>query len=82
MDELSEEDKLVVARARKIQRFLSQPFFVAEVFTNSPGKFVSIKDTVRGFKGILEGEYDDLPEQAFLMAGKIEEVVENAERLK
>jgi F-type H+-transporting ATPase subunit beta len=82
MDELSDEDKQTVNRARRIEKYLSQPFFVAEVFTNSPGKFVSIKDTVRGFKGILEGEYDDLPEQAFLMAGKIEEVVENAEKLK
>jgi F-type H+-transporting ATPase subunit beta len=82
MDELSDEDKQTVNRARRIEKYLSQPFFVAEIFTNSPGKFVSIKDTVRGFKGILEGEYDDLPEQAFLMAGKIEEVVENAEKLK
>ena len=82
MDELSDEDKQTVNRARRIEKYLSQPFFVAEVFANSPGKFVSIKDTVRGFKGILEGEYDDLPEQAFLMAGKIEEVVENAEKLK
>ena len=82
MDELSEEDKQTVDRARKVEKYLSQPFFVAEVFTNSPGKFVSIKDTVRGFKGILEGEYDHIPEQAFLMAGAIEEVVENAENLK
>ena len=82
MDELSEEDKQTVDRARKVEEYLSQPFFVAEVFTNSPGKFVSIKDTVRGFKGILEGEYDHIPEQAFLMAGAIEEVVENAENLK
>ena len=82
MDELSDEDKQTVNRARRIEKYLSQPFFVAEIFTNSPGKFVSIKDTVRGFKGILEGDYDDLPEQAFLMAGKIEEVVENAEKLK
>lgn len=66
MDELSEEDKLVVARARKIQRFLSQPFFVAEVFTGSPGKYVSLKDTIRGFKGIMEGEYDHLPEPGVL----------------
>lgn len=78
MDELSEEDKLVVARARKIQRFLSQPFFVAEVFTGSPGKYVSLKDTIRGFKGIMEGEYDHLPEQAFYMVGSIEEAVEKA----
>lgn len=78
MDELSEEDKKTVARARKIERFLSQPFFVAEVFTGSPGKYVSLKDTIRGFKGILEGEYDDLPEQAFYMVGSIEEAVEKA----
>jgi F-type H+-transporting ATPase subunit beta len=81
MDELSDEDKQTVNRARRIEKYLSQPFFVAEIFTNSPGKFVSIKDTVRGFKGILDGEYDDLPEQAFLMAGKIEEVVEKAKTL-
>src|SRR5690606_1624398 len=73
MDELSEEDKQVVARARRIENFLSQPFFVAEVFTGSPGKYVSLKDTIRGFKGILEGEYDDLPEKAFYMVGSIEE---------
>ncbi|MFW1678310.1 F0F1 ATP synthase subunit beta [Pontibacter sp. JAM-7] len=78
MDELSEEDKSLVARARKIQRFLSQPFFVAEVFTGSPGKYVSLKDTIRGFKGILEGQYDDLPEQAFYMVGGIEEAIEKA----
>ena len=78
MDELSEEDKQVVTRARKIQRFLSQPFFVAEVFTGSPGKYVSLKDTIRGFKGILEGDYDSLPEQAFYMVGGIEEAVEKA----
>ena len=81
MDELSEEDKLVVARARKIQRFLSQPFFVAEVFTGSPGKYVALKDTIRGFKGIMEGEYDHLPEQAFYMVGSIEEAVEKAKKL-
>jgi len=81
MDELSEEDKLTVARARKIERFLSQPFSVAEVFTGSPGKYVSLKDTIRGFKGILEGEYDDLPEQAFYMVGSIDEVVEKAKKL-
>lgn len=80
MDELSEEDKLVVMRARKIQRFLSQPFFVAEVFTGSPGKYVSLSDTIRGFKAILEGEYDHLPEQAFYMVGTIEEVIANAEK--
>jgi F-type H+-transporting ATPase subunit beta len=81
MDELSDEDKQTVNRARRIEKYLSQPFFVAEIFTNSPGKFVSIKDTVRGFKGILDGEYDELPEQAFLMVGKIEEVVEKAKTL-
>ncbi|WP_370515028.1 hypothetical protein [Pantoea sp. M_5] len=81
MDELSEEDKLLVARARKIQRFLSQPFFVAEVFTGSPGKYVSLKDTIRGFKGIMEGEFDHLPEQAFYMVGAIEEAVEKAKKL-
>ena len=73
MDELSEEDKLTVTRARKIQRFLSQPFFVAEVFTGSPGKYVRLKETIRGFKGIVEGEYDHLPEQAFYMVGSIDE---------
>jgi len=78
MDELSEDDKLVVARARKIQRFLSQPFFVAEVFTGSPGKYVSVKDTIAGFKGILNGDYDHLPEQAFYMVGGIDEAVEKA----
>ena len=80
MDELSEEDKQVVSRARKIQRFLSQPFFVAEVFTGSPGKYVSLKDTISGFKGILDGEYDDLPEQAFYMVGSIEEAREKANK--
>ena len=78
MDELSEDDKLTVARARKIQRFLSQPFFVAEVFTGSPGKYVSLKDTIAGFKSILSGEYDHLPEQAFYMVGGIDEVIEKA----
>ena len=82
MDELSEEDKLVVDRARKIERFLSQPFFVAEVFTGSPGKYVSLEESIAGFKGILDGKYDDLPEAAFYMAGGIEEVLENAEKLK
>jgi F-type H+-transporting ATPase subunit beta len=81
MDELSEEDKQIVSRARKIQRFLSQPFFVAEIFTGSPGKYVSTKDTIASFKGILDGEYDDLPEQAFYMVGSIEEVVEKAKEL-
>jgi len=75
MDELSEEDKQVVSRARKVQRFLSQPFFVAETFTGSPGKYVSLKDTIRAFKGIIDGEYDHLPEQAFYMVGGIEEAV-------
>ncbi len=78
MDELSEEDKLTVSRARKIQRFLSQPFFVAEVFTGSPGKYVSLKDTISGFKGIISGEYDSLPEQAFYMVGTIDEAIEKA----
>ncbi len=81
MDELSEEDKLIVARARKIERFLSQPFHVAEVFTGSPGIYVSLKDTIAGFKGILEGEYDHLPEQAFYMVGSIEQAVERAAKL-
>ena len=81
MDELSEDDKLIVARARKVQKFLSQPFFVAEVFTGSPGKYVSLKDTIKGFKGIVDGEYDDLPEQAFYMVGTIEEAVEKAKTL-
>jgi len=81
MDELSEEDKLAVNRARKIERFFSQPFTVAEVFTGSPGKYVSLKDTIAGFKAILAGEYDDLPEQAFYMVGGIEEAVEKAKKL-
>jgi F-type H+-transporting ATPase subunit beta len=81
MDELSEEDKLVVARARKIQRFLSQPFHVAEVFTGSPGKLVSLEDTIKGFQGIVEGKYDDLPEAAFYLVGTIEEAVEKAKKL-
>jgi F-type H+-transporting ATPase subunit beta len=81
MDELSEDDKIAVQRARKVQRFLSQPFTVAEVFTGAPGKYVSLKDTVRGFKGIVAGEYDDLPEQAFYMCGTIEEAVENAKSM-
>ena len=82
MDELSPEDKLAVARARKIQRFLSQPFNVAEVFTGSPGKYVPLKDTIKGFKGIVNGEYDDLPEQAFYMVGGIEEAVEKAKTVQ
>ncbi len=81
MDELSEEDRQTVARARKIQRFLSQPFHVAEVFTGSPGKLVSLEDTIKGFKGILAGEYDDLPEAAFYMVGTIEEAVEKAKKM-
>ena len=81
MDELSEEDKQTVSRARKIQRYLSQPFFVAEVFTGSPGKYVSLKDTIAGFKGILAGEYDDMPEQAFYMVGGIEEAIEKAAKM-
>ncbi len=82
MDELSEEDKTSVRRARRIQRFLSQPFFVAEVFTGSPGKYVSLKDTIRGFKSIINGEYDHLPEQAFYMVGTIEEAVERAKEIQ
>ena len=82
MDELSEEDKQVVYRARKIQRFLSQPFFVAEVFTGSPGKYVPLKETIRGFKGIVDGEYDHIPEQAFYMVGTIDEVLAKAETVK
>ncbi len=82
MDELSEEDKLIVERARKIERFLSQPFFVAEVFTGAPGKYVTLQETIEGFKGILEGKYDDLPEAAFYMVGNIQEALEKAEKLK
>lgn len=82
MDELSPEDKLTVARARKIQRFLSQPFFVAEVFTGSPGKYVSLKDTIKGFKGIVNGDYDHLPEQAFYMVGGIDEAIEKAKSIQ
>ncbi|MGP0105895.1 F0F1 ATP synthase subunit beta, partial [Rhodoblastus sp.] len=81
MDELSEEDKLIVARARKIERFLSQPFHVAEVFTGSPGKLVALADTLKGFKGLVEGQYDHLPEAAFYMVGSIEEAVEKAQKL-
>jgi F-type H+-transporting ATPase subunit beta len=81
MDELSEEDKLTVARARKIERFLSQPFFVAEVFTGSPGKLVDLADTIKGFKGLCAGEYDHLPEPAFYMVGSIEEAIEKAKKL-
>lgn len=82
MDELSEEDKQVVDRARKIEKFLSQPFFVAEIFTGSPGKYVTLEETLEGFKGILEGKYDDIPENAFYMVGNIQEVLEKAQKLK
>ncbi len=82
IDELSEEDRLIVARARKVQRFLSQPFFVAEQFTGKAGRYVKVADTIKGFKEIVEGKHDDLPEQAFYMVGTIEEVVEQAERMK
>ena len=78
----SDADKLTVARARKIQRFLSQPFAVAEIFTGTPGKYVPLRDTIRGFKEILEGKHDDLPEAAFYMVGSIEEVIAKAEQLK
>ncbi|HEF1344844.1 TPA: F0F1 ATP synthase subunit beta [Campylobacter coli] len=82
MDELSEEDKLIVERARKIEKFLSQPFFVAEVFTGSPGKYISLEETIAGFKGILEGKYDHLPENAFYMVGNIDEAIAKADKLK
>ena len=82
MDELSEEDKLVVSRARKIQRFLSQPFHVAEVFTGSPGKFVELEDTIKGLKALCSGEYDHLPEAAFYMVGTMEEAVEKAKTME
>ena len=81
MDELSEEDKLTVARARKIQRFMSQPFFVAEVFTGTPGKYVDLEDTIKGFDAICKGEYDHLPEAAFYMVGTIEEAIQKAEKM-
>jgi F-type H+-transporting ATPase subunit beta len=81
MDELSEEDKLTVERARKIQRFLSQPFHVAEIFTGSPGKLVDLEDTIKGFKAICDGEYDDMPEQAFYMVGGIDEAIEKAKEM-
>ncbi|MQX38330.1 F0F1 ATP synthase subunit beta [Roseospira navarrensis] len=81
MDELSEDDKLIVARARKIQRFLSQPFHVAEVFTGSPGKYVKLEDTIKGFKGLVEGEYDHMPEQAFYMCGTMDEAIERAKKM-
>ena len=82
IDELSDEDKLVVSRARKIERFLSQPIFTAEQFTGTPGKYVSLEDTIRCFKEILDGEYDDLPEAAFYMVGTIDEVFEKARQLE
>jgi F-type H+-transporting ATPase subunit beta len=81
IDELSEDDKLLVSRARKIERFFSQPMYVAEQFTNIPGKYVAMKETVRGFREILDGEHDDLPEDAFMMAGTIDDVIENAKAL-
>ena len=81
MDELSEDDKLVVDRARKIQKFLSQPFHVAEVFTGSPGVFVSLQETIKGFKGLVEGDYDNIPEAAFYMVGTIEEAIEKSKKL-
>ena len=82
LDELSEEDRLVVARARKVERFLSQPFFVAEIFTGSPGKYVSLAETIKGFNMILDGELDELPEQAFYLVGNIDEAIEKAKSLK
>jgi len=82
MDELSEDDKSIVGRARKIEKFLSQPFFVAEVFTGSPGKYVKLEDTIKGFKGIIAGEYDDMPENAFYMVGSIDEAIEKAQKMK
>ena len=82
MDEVSEEDKLVVDRARKIQRFLSQPFHVAEVFTGTPGVFVNLKDTIKGFKGLVDGDFDDVPEAAFYMVGTIEEAIEKSKKMK
>ena len=82
MDELSEDDKLIVERARKIEKYLSQPFFVAEVFTGSPGKYITLEETIAGFKGILEGKYDDLPENAFYMVGNIDEVIQKAKKLR
>ena len=82
LDELSEEDRQTVARARKVERFLSQPFFVAEVFTGSPGKYVSLADAITGFNDVLDGKYDDLPEQAFYLVGDMNEAIEKAEKLK
>ena len=82
MDELSEEDRLTVARARKVERFLSQPFFVAEIFTGSPGVYVSLADSIDGFNNLLDGSYDDLPEQAFYLVGDINSVIAKAEKIK
>jgi F-type H+-transporting ATPase subunit beta len=82
MEELSDEDKLVVGRARKLQRFLSQPFFVAEQFTGSPGRYVKVADTIKSFKEIVEGKHDELPEQAFYMVGDVGEAIEKAKRLR
>jgi F-type H+-transporting ATPase subunit beta len=82
IDELSEDDKIIVSRARKIQKFLSQPFFVAAQFTGSEGRYVELKDTIRGFQEIVDGKHDDIPEQAFYMCGGIEEVLEKAEKLR
>jgi len=81
MDELSEEDKLIVERARKVEKFLSQPFHVAEVFTGSPGRYVTLEDTIKGFKGLLNGEYDHLPEAAFYMVGNMDEAIAKAEKM-
>ena len=82
MEELSDDDKLIVARARKIQRFLSQPFFVAETFTGQPGRYVKLADTIRSFREVVEGKHDELPEQAFYMVGAIDEVIEKAKKLR
>jgi F-type H+-transporting ATPase subunit beta len=82
IDELSEEDRLTVARARKVERFLSQPFFVAEIFTGSPGEYVSLEETIKGFRMLLNGELDDLPEQAFYLVGNLDQVIAKAETLK
>jgi F-type H+-transporting ATPase subunit beta len=82
MDELSDEDKIIVARARKIQKFLSQPFFVAEEFTGTPGRYVKLEDTIRSFKGIINGDFDHLPENAFYMVGTIDEAIEKAKTLQ
>ena len=81
IDELSEEDRLTVARARKIERFLSQPFFVAEIFTGSPGEYVTLQDTIKGFTAVLEGKHDDLPEQAFYLVGNLDQAIAKAKEL-